>query len=115
MEEQHETLWGDLWNEARRPAPAVLVEAPLPEKLPEDPEARLRWTDPNPMVRQLGPGPLGARCKGCAHLHKLIYAKVYYKCDRRPMTHGAQTDHRANWRACAGYEPGTIQVHDARQ
>lgn len=62
-------------------------------------------TDKNPMVRKHGLGPDGARCKTCA-LFKISRpgANRYFKCRLRGITHGAATDHRANYRACAKFE-----------
>jgi hypothetical protein len=65
----------------------------------------------NPCVAVFGPGPAGATCAGCGHLHELQYSRLVFKCDRRPITGGAGTDHRLRWPACAKYEAGTPQTH----
>ncbi len=59
----------------------------------------------NPMVVMLGKGPQLTRCKTCAHFLRVPYqGKEYLKCGLRGVTHGAGTDHRANWLACAWYK-----------
>lgn len=58
----------------------------------------------NPMLA-LGPGPTGMVCKQCRHLERWDYSKTYFKCGLRLNTHGPATDHRANWAACAKFEP----------
>lgn len=58
----------------------------------------------NPCVRVFGAGPEGATCKSCEHLLRWDYHnKRYLKCGLRRNTHGAATDHKANWAACARY------------
>lgn len=59
--------------------------------------------EPNPCIAVYGPGPEGARCKGCEHLYVVRYAGTYYKCDLRENTRGRATDHRTGWRACGRY------------
>ncbi len=59
---------------------------------------------PNPMVKAVGPGPAGKRCKTCKHLIALAYANTYYKCGKGKVTHSSATDHRVNWPACSMYE-----------
>ena len=61
---------------------------------------------PNPMVVRHGPGPEGASCKTCRHLVPTSHNtnRTYWKCDRRGMTHGQDTDHRLKWDACRLYE-----------
>jgi len=61
---------------------------------------------PNPMVVRHGRGPEGASCKTCRHLVPTSHNtnRTYWKCDRRGMTHGQDTDHRLKWDACRLYE-----------
>lgn len=59
----------------------------------------------NPCVTRFGPGPAGKFCGGCAHLRRIRYSKVYLKCEARDdLTHGAKTDQKASWPACARFE-----------
>ncbi|PTM58353.1 hypothetical protein C8J48_0935 [Desmospora activa DSM 45169] len=58
----------------------------------------------NEMRRVFGPGPDGARCKTCQHLIKKVQGGAYLKCGLRLNTNGAETDHRAGWKACAKFE-----------
>lgn len=59
----------------------------------------------NPMVRAVGRGPEGKRCKTCKFLIGWAYAKTYYKCEKRgDLTHGKTTDQKLNWPACSLYE-----------
>lgn len=63
----------------------------------------------NPLVRLYGPGPEGARCKGCAHLVK---KRRWWKCLLRAGTlHTAspKSDHRCHWWACGKFEPVTSE------
>lgn len=59
----------------------------------------------NPCVDVYGPGPEEARCKTCALLLGVggIPGSIR-KCALRINTHGAKTDHRAGWLACAKYQ-----------
>ena len=59
----------------------------------------------NPMVLEQGAGPTGAECKDCKHMFAHKQSGVYWKCDLRKNTHGAGTDHRRHWPACARFEP----------
>lgn len=60
----------------------------------------------NPLVAVYGPGPTDATCRSCEHLFLQTGIKSrIYKCDLRYVTHGAVTDHRARWDACAMYYP----------
>jgi hypothetical protein len=61
-------------------------------------------TEPNPCRRIFGPGPESKRCKHCAHLQVRQFANRYHKCPYRGMTHGAGTDMRVNWAACAKFK-----------
>ncbi len=59
----------------------------------------------NPCSLVFGYGPLGVSCRACVHLLHLDYhAKTYIKCDLRKITHGAGSDHRLSWPACARFE-----------
>ena len=62
------------------------------------------YDDPNPCVEAFGYGPEGATCKTCAHLTYHQFARRYYKCRKRPSTHGPGTDHRVGWKACGKYK-----------
>lgn len=70
-----------------------LFEGELPE----------HWRDTNPVVRLLGKGPEGKRCKDCGHLFARKYNKTYYKCALRRCTNGPATDHRVRWNACSKF------------
>lgn len=63
-----------------------------------------RYADPNPMVRKLGYGPEGATCRDCDWLLRLQHHdRTYRKCEVRGVTHGAGTDHKVSFRACASF------------
>lgn len=57
----------------------------------------------NPCAKLYGPGPDGAKCKGCAVLFSHGASRRYYKCRLRNFTHGPGSDHRANWPACGRF------------
>lgn len=59
---------------------------------------------PNPMIRSVGIGTEGKKCKSCYFLIRKSYAKVYYKCQFRGNTNGTGTDHKVNWPACSKYK-----------
>lgn len=62
--------------------------------------------DSNPCILWWGAGPDGATCGQCAHRRGVKMAKTYWKCDLRPdLTHGAKTDQKASFLACAKFEP----------
>ena len=85
----------------------VEPEQSLALELP-DAQTTSRWAhNPNPCVAALGLGPEGATCKTCVHLFRKTFGKTYLKCDLRPNTNGAGTDHRAGWDACGKYAPLT--------
>jgi len=42
----------------------------------------------------------GATCRTCAHLRRLQYARVYFKCELGPLSHGPGMDWRTGWPAC---------------
>lgn len=68
----------------------------------------LQLKDPNPMVVALGLYGDGKKCKHCAHcIENRPGANRYLKCALRKITNGAKTDIRANWNACAKFEPLT--------
>ena len=59
----------------------------------------------NPMVRAHDRGPEGKKCKDCAFLIRYKYrSKTYLKCEKRGITHGAGTDHKAKFEACKKFE-----------
>jgi len=58
----------------------------------------------NPCIRAYGLGPAGQTCRGCVHLWCHQMSRRYWKCDLRTCSHGAATDHRVNWPACARYQ-----------
>lgn len=58
----------------------------------------------NPMVRAVGPGPEGMKCKHCRFLYAKEYARTYYKCEWRGDTNGPGTDHKINWPACSKFQ-----------
>ena len=59
----------------------------------------------NPCIARFGPGPDGAFCGGCSHRRGVRMAKTYWKCElRSDLTHGAKTDQKAHWAACARFE-----------
>lgn len=58
----------------------------------------------NPMVRAVGSGPEGMRCKHCRFLYAKKYARTYYKCEWRGDTNGPGTDHKINWPACSKFQ-----------
>lgn len=83
----------------------VEPEQSLTMELP-DATTTSRWAlNPNPCVAAFGLGPDNATCKTCVHLFRKTFGKTYIKCDLRPNTSGAGTDHRAGWDACGKYEP----------
>lgn len=90
----------------------TLVEVPLFElPAPSGPAKPAKGSSgaylENPMLYVHGPGPQGRICNSCAHLG--LYegnTSNYYKCSLRGITHGAGTDHRIRWPACAKYEAG---------
>lgn len=64
----------------------------------------------NPLVTRYGPGPDGALCRECSHFLRLHYHdRNYSKCDLRKLTHGAGSDHRSRWPACAKFVAGESQ------
>ena len=70
-----------------------------------------RWAgNPNPCIAAFGLGPEGQTCKTCQHLYRKTYSKTYIKCELRPDTNGAGTDHRAGWDACGKYAPSQTPV-----
>jgi hypothetical protein len=93
-------------------APALPLTQRAPQLHGRDP---LVATHPagNPRVTVFGPGPADVTCATCEHLHRLEYARAYFKCDQRPVTGGPGTDHRRNWPACARYTVGTPHEHAA--
>jgi hypothetical protein len=103
------------WPELSLPAAGVTsASGTPPSESDEPPKSIKKSTTSNPMVAVYGPGPEGAQCRSCVHIHGLQYAKTYYKCDRRQLTHGRRTDHYVNWPACGQYEPsidGKPQMH----
>lgn len=67
----------------------------------------------NPCIDMFGPGPAGAICRDCIHLHGFRQSKIWYKCSLRAWTSkggkNAGTvypggDHRVRWPACAKFE-----------
>jgi hypothetical protein len=76
--------------------------------LPLGPEGLriLRERQPNPMVFKHGSGPEGKRCKTCQHLvsQSIRTNRVYWKCERRSLSHCTASDHRQKWDACRLYE-----------
>ncbi len=55
----------------------------------------------NPLIVRYGPGPAGARCRDCCHRWRMGHnSKTYGKCNLRPLTHGAGSDHPGKWPAC---------------
>ena len=75
------------------------------EVSPEDKPTAEIFMEPNPMVRLHGLGPEGVTCKHCAYIRANQQASTYYKCTLRGVTHGAGTDHRLKWKACAKFRP----------
>lgn len=65
----------------------------------------------NPCVTVFGADARGRKCAGCRHLHEIVYSRTVFKCDLRPRTGGAGTDHRKRWPACARYEKGGPHRH----
>ena len=60
----------------------------------------------NPLVIEYGAGPAGMTCKWCVHRRGITYDKTYWKCEEHPhLTHGAKTDNKAHWPACARFAP----------
>lgn len=60
----------------------------------------------NPMIIH-GYGPAGRKCKDCVFYRVFDYHnKRYGKCEKRGITHGAGTDHKASWPACKKFEEG---------
>lgn len=55
----------------------------------------------NPMLR-FGKTP-GMKCKDCANLCYVEYARRYYKCRLRKCTGGPKSDHRVGWDACSKF------------
>lgn len=63
-----------------------------------------RFKKVNPMVLKYGELE-GLTCKTCTHLKRRCHgAGVFIKCELRGITHGAGTDHLANWEACRQYK-----------
>jgi ribosomal protein L37AE/L43A len=59
----------------------------------------------NPMVRAYDRGPEGTKCKDCKFLLRDKYHDyTYLKCEKRGITRGSGTDHRAKWEACGKFE-----------
>lgn len=64
----------------------------------------------NPMVTKVGLGPDGETCKRCVHLKRMgsesrPWETRYCKCEeRRGMTHGEGTGHKASYHAGALFE-----------
>lgn len=93
------TLWGDDEPEKMLATPQpVLVAATLPGER-------------NPCIVAFGAGLAGVTCANCTHLHVLVYARNYYKCDLRALSHGKKTDHSPRWRSCARFEAGGPHKH----
>ena len=87
-----------------------MTDQPQLFDLPE-PYSQLPWVgeaapkrDENPCIALYGAGPEGKRCKDCVHLIGICKAKTYHKCLLRKNTHGAKTDHKLRWQACAKFE-----------
>lgn len=71
----------------------------------------------NPLVLLYGAGPEDRQCRDCAHLAGIAYAHTVFKCRLRAnLTHGAATDQKKTWPACAKFEPreGDIPIYDGR-
>ena len=64
---------------------------------------RAHQPNANPMVNAYGPGPKGKRCGDCVFIRRFRYTRTYFKCAKRGITHGAATDHRLSWDACAKF------------
>lgn len=74
-------------------------------------EVKPQPTYDNPCMNLYGKGPQGKLCKDCDHLIRDYYHnKTYFKCELRKLTRGAGSDHRANWYACAKFEPEKEEV-----
>lgn len=64
----------------------------------------------NPCVALYGRRAEGGYCGNCLHLFReRHHDKTYLKCDLRKLTHGAGSDHRAKWEACAKYIEGSTR------
>lgn len=76
------------------------------EPIDTRPRAKRRnLADGNPMVKRVGPGPPGKRCKHCHFHYTKGRSKTYHKCEFQGDTAGPGTDIRANWPACSKFEP----------
>lgn len=91
---------------------ALFDEMPAGEPCQKDgePAQPLNWSgqtmtlNVNPCVNLFGAGPAGRLCKDCSHFFEARADKAYLKCEMRKLTHGAGSDHRARWSACAKFE-----------
>lgn len=73
-------------------------QGPIPEY-----KSRLKFV--NPMVIKYGEGPKDKRCKDCdLSVWVRPGQNIYIKCKLRGITHGAGTDHRANWETCSQFK-----------
>ena len=103
------------------------VTSPLPKKCVTCKSPRWHWDGKdytcltcykgNPCVLLFGPGPDGKQCRDCAQLAGIAYSKTVFKCRMRPnLTHGAKTDQRKTYPACAKFEQRTdeIPLYDGR-
>lgn len=93
-----------LWGVALPP----IEEKPTPVVEPEH--------SVNPCVDRFGPGPEGAICRDCIHLHAFKQSATWYKCEKRqwrtkggkyPGTVNPGKDHRVRYPACAKFERDT--------
>jgi hypothetical protein len=59
----------------------------------------------NPMVRAYGFGPGGKKCKECKFfLRDKYHDYTYRKCEKRGITRGKGTDHKASFNVCSKFE-----------
>src|SRR6266568_7707377 len=107
---------------SRGPGMSIIfgMTPPLPKSCPICKHSQFQWSgekwqclncaNPNPCVTKFGPGPQGAVCKDCIHLHGFKQSATWYKCDLRKWkakssgTIYSGKDHRVNWPACGRYE-----------
>ena|ERR1041385_1798580 len=67
----------------------------------------------NPMVVAHGKGIVGKKCRDCKFLIRLYHHnQTYLKCEKRGITHGKGTDHRAKWEACSKFEQAEPEVKE---
>lgn len=100
----------DYWSLPPAERASAVRESTPPEMRAEE----VRKRGGNPCIVLYGWGTVGQKCRGCIHLRYRPERSPqvrHWKCDLRALTHGAKTDHKVTWPACARYEQ-RIEVYN---